>query len=138
MQDYTLQNLKDAVKQAIADNKALGSNGVTAALIAELPEPVQGLLVHAYRAILRGADVPESWHEAIIWLMPNWHGHRQPGRVQAHSAGAALHANAHDPPHAEVHGRPGAQGVGCGLAVRGHARRHGGCPGVPGPAQAAA
>ena len=33
-------------------------------------EPVQGLLVHAYRAILRGADVPESWHEAIIWLMP--------------------------------------------------------------------
>ena len=46
-----------------------GSNRVTAALIAELPEPVQGLLVHAYRAILRGADVPESWHEAIIWLM---------------------------------------------------------------------
>ena len=31
---------------------------------------MQGLLVHAYRAILRGADVPESWHEAIIWLMP--------------------------------------------------------------------
>ena len=26
--------------------------------------------MHAYRAILRGADVPESWHEAIIWLMP--------------------------------------------------------------------
>ena len=58
------------MKQAVADDKALGSNQVTAALIAELPEPVQGLLVHAYRAILRGADVPESWHEAIIWLMP--------------------------------------------------------------------
>ena len=31
---------------------------------------MQGLLVHAYRAILRGADVPESSREAIIWLMP--------------------------------------------------------------------
>ena len=70
VQDYTLQDLKDAVKQAVADDTAPGSNRVTAALIAELPEPVQGLLVHTYRAILRGADVPESWHEAIIWLMP--------------------------------------------------------------------
>ena len=70
VQDYTLQDLKDAVKQAVADDKAPGSNGVTAALIAELPEPVPGRLVHAYRAILRGAEVPESWHEAIIWLMP--------------------------------------------------------------------
>ena len=70
VQDNTLQDLKDAVKQAVADDKAPGSSRVTAALIAELPEPVQGLLVHAYRAILRGADVPQSWHEAIIWLMP--------------------------------------------------------------------
>ena len=75
VQDYTLQDLKDAVRQAVADDKAPGSNQVTAALIAELPEPVQGLMVHAYRAILRGADVPESWHEAIIWLMPKgWPG----------------------------------------------------------------
>ena len=70
VQDYTLQDLKDAVRQAVADDKAPGSNRVTAALIAKLPEPVQGLLVHVYRAILRGADVPESWHEAIIWLIP--------------------------------------------------------------------
>ena len=70
VQDYTLQDLKDAVKQAVADDKVPGSNRVTAALIAELPEPVQGLLVHAYQAILCGAQVPESWHEAIIWLMP--------------------------------------------------------------------
>ena len=70
VRDYTLQDLKDAVKQAVADDKALGSNRVTAALIAELREPVRGLLVHANRAILRRADVPESWHEAIIWLMP--------------------------------------------------------------------
>ena len=70
VQDYTLQDLKDAVRQAVADDKAPGSNRVTAALIAELPEPVQGLPVHAYRAIVRGADVPESWHEATIWVMP--------------------------------------------------------------------
>ena len=25
--------------------------------------------MHAYRAILRGADVPESWHKAIMWPM---------------------------------------------------------------------
>ena len=49
MQDYTLQDLKDAVRQAVADDKAAGSNRVTAALIAELPQLVQGLLVHAYR-----------------------------------------------------------------------------------------
>ena len=54
----------------MVDDKAPGPNRVTAALIAELPETVQGLLVHAYRALLQGADVPESWHEAIIWLMP--------------------------------------------------------------------
>ena len=66
VQDYTLQDLKDAGKQAVADNKAPGSNRVTAAFIAELPQAVQGLLVHAYRAILRGARVRESWHEAII------------------------------------------------------------------------
>ena len=70
VQDYTLQDLKDAVRQAVADDKAPAFNRVTAALIAKLPEPVQALLVHAYRAILRGADVPESWHETIIWLMP--------------------------------------------------------------------
>ena len=60
MQDYTPQDLKDAVMQAVAHDKASGSNRVTAALMAELPEPVQGLLVHAYRAILRGADVPKA------------------------------------------------------------------------------
>ena len=38
-QDHALHDLKDAVKQAVADDKAPGSNRVTAALIAELPEP---------------------------------------------------------------------------------------------------
>ena len=55
VEDYTLQDLKDAVKQAVADDNAPGSNTVTAAFIAELPEPVQRLMVRAYRAILRGA-----------------------------------------------------------------------------------
>ena len=70
IQDYTLQDLKDAVKHVVADDKAPGSNRVMVVLIAELPKPVQGLLGHAYRAILCGAQVPESCHEAIIWLMP--------------------------------------------------------------------
>ena len=129
VQDYTLQEFKDAVRQAVADDKAPGSNWVRAALIAELPEPVQGLLVHVYRAILRGADVPESWHEAIIWLMPKG---TATGNLDEYRP------IAHDSPHAEVHSCPGTQGTGCGLAVRSHARLHGGCPGVPGPAQAAA
>ena len=58
---------EDAVKQGVAEDKVPRSNRLTAALIAELPEPVQGLLVHAYRAILRGAQMPEPWREAIIW-----------------------------------------------------------------------
>ena len=73
VQDY-MQDLKNAVKQAVADDKAPGSNRVTSALKAELLEPVQGLRVETYRAILRGAEVPESWHEAIIWLKPKGTG----------------------------------------------------------------
>ena len=57
------------MKQAVANDKAPGSNRVTAALIVEMPEPVQRLLVHASRAILRGAEVLQLWHEAIIGLM---------------------------------------------------------------------
>ena len=68
VQDYTLQDLKDAVKQAVGDDKAAGPIG-SRQVLAELRESVQGLLVHAYRAILRGAEGTESWHEAIIWLM---------------------------------------------------------------------
>ena len=48
MQEYTLKDLKDAVKQAVANDKAPGSNRVAAALIAELHELVHGVLVHAY------------------------------------------------------------------------------------------
>ena len=106
VQDHTLHDLKDAAEQAVADDKAPGSDRVTAALIAELPEPVQGLLVHAYRAIVRGAEVPESWHEAIIWQMPKGTARRGLGCIQAHSVGRTGHENAYDSPHEEVHGSP--------------------------------
>ena len=50
--------------------------------------------------------IPESWHEAIIWLMPKGTAGGKFGRVQAYSVGAARHADANDPPHEEVHGSP--------------------------------
>ena len=60
MQDYTLYDPHETVKHAVAEGNTPGSNKVTAALIAEFPDPVQGLLMHAYRAMLRGTKVPES------------------------------------------------------------------------------
>ena len=47
MQAYTLHDLKDAVKMAVADGKATGSHMVTAAHIAELPEPGACSLGHS-------------------------------------------------------------------------------------------
>ena len=92
VRDYTLQDLKDAVKQEVADGKAPGSNRVTAALIAELPEPVQRLLVHAYLAILRGAEVPESWHGHHL-ADAQRNGHGGLGCIPAHSGGTTGHEN---------------------------------------------
>ena len=37
VEDYTLQDLNDAGKQVVADDKAPGSNRVMAALVAKLP-----------------------------------------------------------------------------------------------------
>ena len=101
VQAYTLQDLKDALKKALPDGKAPGSHRVTAALIAKLQEPMHGLLVHACQAILRGAKVPESWHEA----QGNDHG--EVGCLQTHSVVAARHGNAYDPPHVKVHSSRG-------------------------------
>ena len=42
VQDYTVHDLEDAVKQARPDDKSPGSNRVTAALIMELPELRKG------------------------------------------------------------------------------------------------
>ena len=41
-----------------------------ARFIKALPAPVQWLLVHSYRAILRGAPPPTNWRDAHIWLSP--------------------------------------------------------------------
>ena len=60
---------KHIVKQAVVDGKAPRKMEGSAGLIAELPEPMQGFLLHAYRAVLRVAKVPESWHDAM-WRMP--------------------------------------------------------------------
>ena len=53
VQQYSMQDLKSALDKA--DGKAPGPNHVEARFIKALPAPVQWLLVHSYRAILRGA-----------------------------------------------------------------------------------
>ena len=61
-----MQDLKSALDKA--DGKAPGPNRVEACFIKALPAPVQWLLVHSYRAILRGAPPPMHWRDAHIWL----------------------------------------------------------------------
>ena len=51
-----------------ADGKAPGPNHVAARFIKALPAPVQWLLVHSYRAILRGAPPLMHWRD--VWLSP--------------------------------------------------------------------
>ena len=68
VQQYSMQDLKSALDKA--DRKAPGPNHVEARFIKALPAPVQWLLVHSYRAILRGAPPPMHWRDAHIWLSP--------------------------------------------------------------------
>ena len=68
VQQYSMQDLKSALDKA--DGKAPGPNHVEARFIKALPAPVQWLLVHSYRAILRGAPPPMHWRDAHIWLSP--------------------------------------------------------------------
>ena len=63
-----MQDLQSALDKA--DGKAPGPNHVKARFIKALPAPVQWLLVHSYRAILRGAPPPMHWRDAHIWLSP--------------------------------------------------------------------
>ena len=63
-----MQDLQSALDKA--DGKAAGHNHVEARFIKALPAPVQWLLVHYYRAILRGAPAPMHWRDAHIWLSP--------------------------------------------------------------------
>ena len=68
VQQYSMQDLKSALDKA--DGKAPDPNHVEAPFIKALPAPVQWLLVHSYRAILRGAPPPMHWRDAHIWLSP--------------------------------------------------------------------
>ena len=68
VQQYSLQDLQSALDKA--NGKAPGPNHVEARFIKALPAPVQWLLVHSYRAILRGAPPPMHWRDAHIRLSP--------------------------------------------------------------------
>ena len=68
VQQYSMQDLQSALDRA--DGKAPGCNHVEARFIKALPAPVQWLLFHSYRAILRGAPPPMHWRDAQIWLSP--------------------------------------------------------------------
>ena len=68
VQQYSMQDLQSALDKA--DGKAPCPNHVEARFIKALPAPVQWLLVHSYRAILRGAPPPMHWRDAHIWLSP--------------------------------------------------------------------
>ena len=68
VQQYSMQHLQSALDKA--DGKALGPNHVQARFIKVLPAPIQWLLVHSYRAILRGAPPMMHWRDAHIWLSP--------------------------------------------------------------------
>ena len=68
VQQYSMQDLKSALDKA--DGKAPGPNHMEARFIKALPAPVKWLLVHSYRAILRGAPPPMHWRDAHIWLSP--------------------------------------------------------------------
>ena len=68
VQQYSMQDLQSALDKA--DGKAPGPNHVEARFSKALPAPVQWLLVHSYRAILRGAPPPMHWRDAHIWLSP--------------------------------------------------------------------
>ena len=63
-----MQDLKSALDKV--HGKAPGPIHVEARFIKALPAPVQWLLVHSYRAILRGAPPPMHWRDAHIWLSP--------------------------------------------------------------------
>ena len=68
VQHYSMQDLQSALDKA--DGKAPGPNHVEARFIKALPAPVQWLLVHSYRAILRGAPPRMHWSDTHIWLSP--------------------------------------------------------------------
>ena len=71
-----MQDLQSALDKA--DGKAPGSNHVEARFIKAVPAPVQWLLVHSYRAILRRAPLLMHWRDAHTWLSPEVPGSARP------------------------------------------------------------
>ena len=63
-----MQDLRSALDRG--NGKAPGPNHVEARFVNALPAPVQWLLVHSYRAIVRGAPPLMRWRDAHIWLSP--------------------------------------------------------------------
>ena len=68
VQQYSMRDPRSALHKA--NGKAPDPNHAEARFIKALPAPVQGLLVHSYRAILRGAPPPTHWRDAHICLSP--------------------------------------------------------------------
>ena len=122
----------------MADDKVPGSNRVTAALVAELPEPVQGLSAHTYRAILCGAEVPESWHEAIIWLMHKETAKGDLGAYMPIALGQQDKIMVMTPLIRRFTAAVARKGLDADWHLWGHAKLNGGSPGIFGTTHTAA
>ena len=68
VQQYSMQDLQSALGKP--NGKAPRPNHVDSRFMKALPAAIQWLLVHSYRAILRGAPLPTHWQDAHIWLRP--------------------------------------------------------------------
>ena len=102
VQQYSMQDLKSALDKA--DGKAPGPNHVEARFIKALPAPVQWLLVHSYRAILRGAPPPMHWRDAHIWLSPKVPGSARLDDYRPIALGQLDMKLLTGPPHPAHHG----------------------------------
>ena len=131
VQQYSMQDLRSALDQA--DGKAPGPNHVEARFIKAFRAPVQWLLVHSYRAILRGRPPPMHWRDAQLGA-----GLRQTRRLPAHSPGTTGHEATHGSPHQEHHGGAHATRRGQRLAAGGPPRLEYRPPPVHGAAAAPA
>ena len=107
VQQYSMPSPMDK-----ADGKAQGLNNVEARFINALPAPVQWLLVHSYRAILRGAPPPDALEGCAHLAQLQGAGLRQTGRLPAHGPGLIGHEAAHGPPQPAHHRR--GHGTRCG------------------------
>ena len=76
IQQYSMQDLRSALDKT--DGKAPGPKQLVTCFIKALPASVHRLLVHSYRAILRGAPPLMHWRDAHIGLSPKVRGSAKP------------------------------------------------------------